>query len=180
MSKHAGSPCIVNGQIAATLSHKRAKTQSAARNASAVNIELLSLAISVWFISQQESSISVGECSHGRCGQFSSRFFSFLRHEPSPVVAPSLHAHERLRQHQEITRRDTSQAETIAEKSLYMTLAPSQLYYRENNKFYYAEEEKERACVLFVCICTSEWTLVALIINDRPLDLKIGFPPVKI
>lgn len=111
--------CLVNGQIAATLSHKR--VQSAARGTSAINIELLSLAISVWFISQQESSISVGECSHGRCGQFFSfRFFPFLffvRHGlRRRLLRRSLHMHERLRQYRGITRRDTSRTEIIVDK----------------------------------------------------------------
>lgn len=62
--------CIIIGQIVATLLRKRIQFAAAA------NIELLSLATSVWFISQQESSIQLVNVRTDGAASF--LFFSFL------------------------------------------------------------------------------------------------------
>jgi len=97
--------CIVNGQIAATLSHKRT-----IRGKRRIRHILNYLALQQY--DSPHSKNPVSRFANVRTVRMVIPVFvSFLFcvcHEPSPVIAPSLHTHERLRQHQGITWYDTS------------------------------------------------------------------------
>lgn len=97
--------CIVNGQIAATLSHK-----CTIRGKRRIRHILNYLALQQY--DSPHSRNPVSRFANVRTVRtVIPVFVSFLFcvcHEPSPVIAPSLHTHERLRQHQGITRCDTS------------------------------------------------------------------------